>query len=125
MYISRLEGSDVSLIDESIIKQMIQDTSAEVVPMLIDHFIEETQSRIQRIMQAASDNDKSVLEFESHTLGSASLALGCRRLSNLARKIEHLCLDDKAAPAFALCPELNQLTQESIQALQERQQQGF
>ncbi|MDN3684775.1 hypothetical protein QW180_19095 [Vibrio sinaloensis] len=30
--------------------------------------------------------DKETLEFEAHTLGSSSLALGNRVLSNLARK---------------------------------------
>lgn len=115
----------LELVDEMIIKQVIEDTSAEVLPILIDHYIEESETRLTKIYQAMDAADKEMLEFESHTLGSSALALGNRTLSNLARKIEHLCLDGQHEQAFTYKGELEQIAVASIEAIKERKQQGF
>lgn len=70
--------TDAELVDESILEQMIRDTSAEIIPILIDHYVEESQTRLTAIRQAATDNDAQALEFEVHTVGSTALALGNR-----------------------------------------------
>ncbi|KLN64567.1 response regulator [Vibrio sp. VPAP30] len=121
----RKETAGLELVDEQILQQMIEDTSAEVIPLLIDHYVEESEQRLAKIYQAMDDKDKETLEFEAHTLGSSSLALGNRTLSNLARKIEHMCLDGQQEQAFSLKQELELLAQQSLQALEERKQQGF
>ncbi|OLQ92197.1 hypothetical protein BIY21_12220 [Vibrio ponticus] len=113
------------LVDETIIQQMIEDTDSEVMPMLIDHYIEETQHRAQILDQAFSRRDIEVIKFESHTLGSTSLALGNRELATLARKIEALCESQKTESAFALHNELLDLVHRSIQALNVRKELGF
>ncbi|MEF1230505.1 Hpt domain-containing protein, partial [Vibrio fortis] len=71
MTVTNTENQD--LFDESILQQMIVDTSAEVIPILIDHYVEESKTRIDAIKQAAQSRDGEVLEFEVHTLGSTSL----------------------------------------------------
>ncbi|WP_394125527.1 response regulator [Vibrio hepatarius] len=119
------DAAQLELVDEQVIKQMIDDTSAEVIPVLIDHYIEESQDRLRKIYQAIDDSDKDVLEFEAHTLGSSALALGNRTLSNLARKIEHLCLDNRQSDAFELKDELKHIAKSSLEALEVRKQQGF
>ncbi|NOH24811.1 ATP-binding protein [Vibrio europaeus] len=121
----RKETTGLELVDEQILQQMIEDTSAEVIPILIDHYVEESEQRLAKIYQAMDDKDKETLEFEAHTLGSSSLALGNRTLSNLARKIEHMCLDGQQEQAFSFKQELEYLAQQSLQALEERKQQGF
>lgn len=113
------------MVDESIIQQMIQDTSAEVIPILIDHYVTESHTRINLIRQAARDRNAEILEFEAHTLGSTSLALGNRELSSLSRKIEKLCLEKEAEQAFSLVDELLQLADESIKAIINRKELGF
>ena len=119
------EHVDLELVDETILEQMIEDTSADVLPMLIDHYLEESQERLKKIYQAIDDKDKNTLEFESHTLGSSALALGNRILSNLARKIEHLCIDNQEEQAFQLKEELKELAEKSLAALAYRKKQGF
>jgi HPt (histidine-containing phosphotransfer) domain-containing protein len=116
---------DLELVDEDVLQQMVVDTSADVMPMLIDHYLEESKQRMERINSAVDMDDKAILEFEVHTLGSTALALGNRLLSNLARKIEHLCLDDKRQEAFELYPELKQLAERSFYALEQRKILGF
>lgn len=116
---------DLELVDETILEQMIEDTSADVLPMLIDHYLEESQERLNKIYQAIDEKDKNTLEFESHTLGSSALALGNRILSNLARKIEHLCIDNQEEQAYQLRDELKELAEKSLAALAYRKKQGF
>lgn len=116
---------DKELVDETILQQMIQDTSAEVLPLLIDHYIEESEQRIDSMNSAFIEKNAEILEFESHTLGSSSLALGNRALSNLARKIEHLCLNGQADVAFNYHQELMDLAQRSLEALGQRKTLGF
>ncbi|USD31250.1 MULTISPECIES: response regulator [Vibrio] len=116
---------DLELVDEQVLEQMIEDTSADVLPMLIDHYIEESNERLSKIYQAMEDRDKETLEFESHTLGSSSLALGNRVLSNLARKIERMCLENHEQQAFELSEELKELAEKSLAALEYRKTLGF
>lgn len=119
------EHVNLELVDETILEQMIEDTSADVLPMLIEHYLEESQERLNKIYQAMDEKNKETLEFESHTLGSSSLALGNRVLSNLARKIEHLCIENEVEQAYKLKDELNDLAEKSLAALAYRKKQGF
>ncbi|ANQ16985.1 response regulator [Vibrio natriegens] len=121
----REEAVNLDLVDEQILQQMIADTSADVIPLLIEHYLEESQQRLAKIYLAMESHDKETLEFEAHTLGSSALALGNRTLSNFARKIEHLCLDGKQEQAFSYKQKLEVVASESLKALEERKQQGF
>lgn len=117
--------SNETLVDESIISQVIADTSAEVLPVLIDHYLEESEQRLKTIFSAIEQKDSLTLEFESHTLGSSSLALGNRALSNVARHIERLCLEGQATQAYKLKNQLANIAKHSLQALEIRKAQGF
>ncbi|HHF2952058.1 TPA: Hpt domain-containing protein [Vibrio diabolicus] len=113
------------LVDEHILQQMIKDTCAEIIPTLIEHYIEESRERMEKIEQASSAKDLQTLEFEVHTLGSSALALGNRTLSRQARMIEKYCVEGKTLEALALCESLSQLAIESFDALEKRKVQGF
>lgn len=113
------------LVDEHILQQMIKDTCAEIIPTLIEHYIEESRERMEKIEQALSARDLQTLEFEVHTLGSSALALGNRTLSRQARMIEKYCVEGKTLEALALCESLSQLAIESFDALEKRKDQGF
>lgn len=119
------EDPSLELVDEAILQQMIEDTSADVIPLLITHYLEESNQRLGKIYLAMEQHDKETLEFEAHTLASSSLALGNRVLSNLARKIEHLCIDGQCQLAFELKNELESLASRSLLALEQRKQKGF
>lgn len=113
------------LVDEHILQQMIKDTCAEIIPTLIEHYIEESRERMEKIEQALSAKDLQTLEFEVHTLGSSALALGNRTLSRQARMIEKYCVEGKTLEALALCESLSQLAIKSFDALEKRKDQGF
>lgn len=113
------------LVDELILQQMIKDTCAEIMPTLIDHYIEESRERVEKIQQALNEQDKEIMEFEVHTLGSSALALGNRTLSRHARSIEKHCVEGDIKRAFELCQSLPALAEQSFIALTQRKEQGF
>ncbi|AUI85991.1 phosphorelay protein LuxU [Vibrio azureus] len=121
----RRTPTEHELVDETIIQQMIKDTCAEVMPTLIDHYLEESSVRVKKITEAMIQQDLDTLEFEAHTLGSSSLALGNRKLSRHARAIETFCMEGKEQEAWELCSSLPQLAQRSFEALNRRKEQGF
>ena len=116
---------EAELVDELILQQMIKDTCAEVMPTLIEHYIEESRERVEKIQQALSNQDKEMIEFEVHTLGSSALALGNRTLSRHARTIEIHCVEGDTDLAFELCQSLPELAELSFLALNQRKEQGF
>ncbi|GEM75413.1 Hpt domain-containing protein [Vibrio sagamiensis] len=122
---SRHTPAEHELIDETIIQQMIKDTCVEIMPTLIDHYLEESTKRIQKITEAMRQQDLATLEFEAHTLGSSALALGNRILSRHARAIETFCIEGKSQEAWELCSSLPELAQRSFEALNMRKEQGF
>ncbi|MGD8111734.1 ATP-binding protein [Vibrio sp. TRT 17S01] len=113
------------LVDETILVQMIEDTCAEVIPELIEHYIVESESRLAAINVAVDQHDKDKLEFEVHTLGSSALALGNRKLSEVAREMEALCLQGKEELAYQLKDKLLTVANASLKAIDARKQQGF
>ncbi|NOJ08436.1 Hpt domain-containing protein [Vibrio splendidus] len=123
---AHLNSQEVSeLVDESVLEQMIRDTSADIIPILIDHYVEESQTRLVAIKEAVAQKDAQTLEFEVHTLGSTALSLGNRPLGELARALEKQCLEHNHDTAFRQVDELLELADRSIKALLERKEAGF
>ncbi len=58
------------LVDELILQQMIKDTCAEIIPTLIEHYIEESRERMQKIERALGEHD-----LENSSLKSIHLAV--------------------------------------------------
>ncbi|EDP60102.1 Hpt domain-containing protein [Vibrio sp. AND4] len=113
------------LVDELILQQMVKDTCADIMPTLIEHYIDESRERVKKIQQALTNQDKEMLEFEVHTLGSSALALGNRTLSRHAREIERHCVEGDSELAFTACHLLPELAEQSFIALNQRKERGF
>ncbi|MGL6260228.1 Hpt domain-containing protein [Vibrio sp. WXL103] len=110
--------TSMPILDQQAIEQMISDTGPEVVPLIIDSYLQESEQRLANIDKAVEQSDCKMLEFEAHTLGSTSLALGVQALGLLAREIEQRCLEGDHAKAFALHAEVNQVALQSRSALE-------
>lgn len=113
------------LVSEEVLQQMLKDMGPEILPMLIDNYLAESNHRITAIYKAMDEKDFDTLEFESHTLGSTALALGNISLGQIARKIEGLCLDNRPQDALLLKQELSDIAQPSLTAIKQRLAQGF
>jgi PAS domain S-box-containing protein len=117
------ENEDV--VDEAVLRQLVRDTSADLVPELLQGYIEDAKERLQQIEQALEEEDTQRLEAEAHTLGSSAGAHGNKALHRLARQIETLCRTDKCREAMEKTPELVTLARHSLERLAQRLQRDF
>lgn len=110
------------LIDNAVIEQIISDTSIEILPMLIDSYLDESQGRIEIIDKAVTEKDYQTLEFETHTLAGTSLAIGVAALGKMAKSVEQSCLQQNYEEALkngALLKDLALQSQQALQSLKE------
>ena len=112
-------------VDEAVLQQLVQDTSPEIVPELIELYIEDSKIRINLINEAISKHDFATLEFEAHTIGSSAIAHGNAKLHAFARKLEHLCQQNHYQQASKQAVTLIKIAEESFDLLAERANQGF
>jgi len=119
------DDETLSIVDEKTLRQIVKDTSADTLPILIEHYIKEAHLHKEVILGAKNTNDYDKLQFESHTLSSSSMALGNTALSQLAKQVEQHCMDKEFDLALINAEELIALTDLSLDMLHKRSMQGF
>ena len=112
-------------VDEKALTQLVEDTNAEIVPELIQLYIEDSQQRIDKVNAAISEQDFEKLEFETHTIGSSAVAHGNTKLYNLARKVEVLCREGEQQQALKYALEIDEIAKKSFTLLSARADKGF
>lgn len=109
--------SSEEFLDESYLIKLGEDTDPEMVPELIEIFLKDASERIQRVQQAILDKDMSVIELETHTLGSSAASYGLMPFHKLARRTEAMCLEGEEVGTLELCNELIEVAGRSFKAL--------
>lgn len=117
--------SSNEFVDELILRQLLKDTSAEVVPELLRSYISDAKVRLDKIQQAVKHSDAKTLEFEAHTLSSSAITYGNRKLHTQLRKLERLCIDKNIEQAFLLAKPMLELAEASFLMLEKRVIKGF
>lgn len=79
---------DDAILDHAALNQMAEDTSAEMLPELIDTFITHARGRFLKIIAAAEKMDLVQLESEAHALKGSAVTFGAVRLHQLAGDLE-------------------------------------
>jgi HPt (histidine-containing phosphotransfer) domain-containing protein len=92
----------------------------DIVPELLQGYIEDSHERLRQIKSAASENDAGKLEFEVHTLSSSAKAYGNAALFDLARQIEGLCREGASEVAIQQVSNLLEVAEESLRQLAQR-----
>ncbi len=107
------------LLDESVIadlREMPPTNGVSMLSELIDLYIESAPQRVTMIVQGAEDPKK--LAFHAHALKSMSLNMGCKRIIELAQKLENLGNSGKVTGAMQYIQELESaFTQTKVQLL--------
>ena len=119
-YFMRNPGSlSPGLLDESVIADLREMSPTNGVTMLrelIDLYIESAPARVTQIVQSAEDPKK--LAFHAHALKSMSLNMGCKRIIELAQRLENLGNSGKVMGAMQIIQELETaFTQTKVQLL--------
>ena len=107
------------LLDESVIadlREMPPTNGVSMLRELIDLYIESAPQRVTQIVQASEDPKK--LAFHAHALKSMSLNMGCKRIIELAQKLENLGNSGKVTGVMQIIQELEgAFTQTKVQLL--------
>lgn len=107
------------VIDFTVLEQLAEDTSPELVPELIELYSGDAAHRIERIEQSIITNDIDILSFEVHTIGSSAGAHGNMQLFKISREIERLCQEKYFEEAFELARFFPAIAHVSIEQLVE------
>ncbi|MBL6935440.1 MAG: PAS domain S-box protein [Alphaproteobacteria bacterium] len=110
-----MEAGDA--IDSDALKQLAEDVGDEIMPRLLEKYLEETAGRILRIETALEKKDFESLRTEAHTLKSASWTFGARKLSAQAKKLEAACADGDLESAGKLAATIVDLARKSLDIL--------
>jgi PAS domain S-box-containing protein len=119
------ETDNCPLVNEQVLQQLVNDTSAEIVPELLILYIEDSEKRVEIIKHAIIDEDFEILEFEAHTIGSSAIAHGNSKLHELARITEKHCKQQQQAQALNQAKALTAIAVDSFSQLGLRAKQGF
>ena len=118
-FIQNLGSISPGLLDESVIAELREMPPTNGVSMLrelIDLYIESAPQRVTQIVQASEDPKK--LAFHAHALKSMSLNMGCKRIIELAQKLENLGNSGKVTGVMQIIQELEgAFTQTKVQLL--------
>lgn len=71
-----------------VLERLIEDTSLDFLPSLVEVFETESAQRLESIQQAMSTNDLTTLGIEAHSLKGTSATFGAELLRGTAERIE-------------------------------------
>ena len=93
-------GPQVSkVLDTDTLLQLAQDTSAQMLPRMLEAFRKEAISRVQAISQQHSPPELEQLGREAHSLKSSAGTFGAFDMQQLALELEVACRNGQAAVA--------------------------
>lgn len=79
-------------------------------PTMIEYFLEDAVNYIRSIEEGLKISDHESVEFNAHTIKSSANQLGAEKMSDIAKKIEHLAKEIKGGTGDV--QELNALFKE-------------
>jgi DNA-binding response OmpR family regulator len=106
----------VTVIEKSVVEQLVDDTGRSVFCHIVDLFINETSQRLERIDNALGQGDRLTIKNEAHAIKSSAATLGALTLSHIAQSLEH---DSSKEKLFELEPIVNSLLQIASKAFTE------
>lgn len=111
---------DKTYIDENVLAQLLEDTGATVVPVMMEVYFAETRDHLQRLSELATQPDLSEMQREAHALKSSSGTMGAVALQQGAKALEEACKANDDKCAVALVEQLQRVGRESIGQLAQR-----
>ncbi len=115
--IANIEDNGDVLVDELAIKTLGEDTDPSMIPTLVNSFLDDARSRVERINKAIETKDMDTLNFEAHTLGSSSATFGAMQLHKLARDVDAECGKGNNDRALEIGRAISDIAQKSFKAI--------
>jgi HPt (histidine-containing phosphotransfer) domain-containing protein len=83
-----------SVIDVSMLASLVEDTDAEFVNELIDTYLDDSPQQIAEMRQALVQHNNENFRRAAHTLKSNSANFGAGSLSDMAKELEDMAIED-------------------------------
>lgn len=115
-------GASSAVLDERAFQQlreMVGD-DPEFIGEFISSFLRIAPAQIREIREAFVANDSARIHLAAHTLKSNSADMGARRVSDLARRLEHAGRDSDLQDLAGVLAELEEAFAEARVALEAR-----
>ena len=114
------EGKQIeTAIDRTILQNLAEDTSIELVPQLIQTFINNAEERLHEIQKAAAEENSSRIEHEAHSLKSSAATFGAFQLHQIASELETAGKSNDHEKAKQLTDDLAPRCEQALDALSE------
>ncbi|MBY6194598.1 PAS domain S-box protein [Marinobacter hydrocarbonoclasticus] len=102
------------VLSEEVLAQLVRDTSAESLPMMISVFINEIKKRLEGIERAESTIDESEMREQAHALKSCCGTFGGKKLQAVAHELEIQASQSSACSNEALLANIKQVAQTTL-----------
>jgi len=115
---SESKESDITgnrpLLENKILQKLALDTSTELVPEMVNIFIQELSDCYTKLQDALQKQNMELISTEAHTLKSTSGTYGALRLQATALSIDSYANANDISQVLNLTPRLLQLIEETI-----------
>lgn len=102
MDVASTHMNDDELLNKSALEDLCEDTGKEILPTLVNSFLEHSQERYADITTAIAKQDLAELEHHAHALRSSAATFGAACLRTLVSDIEEACQNNQPQQAFEL-----------------------
>ncbi len=110
------DDSKTPLIDHAVLDQFAQDVGDEILPDLINDFIEDTLSRLKKLQTPPDATNREELEREAHSLKGSAGTVGGQRLFEAAQVAEDLFENNDLDAAQAAVAQLTPIAEATVAA---------
>lgn len=76
------------VLDLAVLERLLEDTSIDFLPSLIEVFEAESSQRLNNMSKAVAENDLATIGIEAHSLKGTSATFGAETLRSTAERIE-------------------------------------
>jgi signal transduction histidine kinase/CheY-like chemotaxis protein/HPt (histidine-containing phosphotransfer) domain-containing protein len=122
---SHMIDTDNEILKNQVIEQLIKDTSVELLPKMLNIYLDEARDRVKVIQTSLQNKNMASLENEAHSLKSSSGTFGAYSLQQLSLQIELACKDgnfDQAVELAKSVQDIFNLTETAIFKIIEQEQ---
>lgn len=103
-----------NVLDLSVLERLIEDTSLDFLPSLIEVFEAESSQRLTSIKSSLESNDLQTLGIEAHSLKGTSATFGAEKLRLVSEKVEKAAKMSDQAVVDENVPHIPELLDEVI-----------
>lgn len=105
------ERVEIPILDEAELTSLAEQTSPDIVPVVLGEFTGELAIRVAELSAAAVRASSADVQAAAHAISGAASSVGARRLADLAKSIELDCVQGRFENALTRVREVAELSE--------------